>query len=75
MPHSLFLEKIMTSIGSYILLDCRKFKCANNKKGKCALSRVTLADDGSPIIGQVKCIEAEEKTDEESHLQTEGPGG
>ena len=51
----------MGSIGSLVLLDCRKFKCENNKKGKCALDRVTLTDDGSHLIKQIICVEAKER--------------
>jgi len=52
---------IMENIGSTVLLDCRKFKCENNKNGKCILSRVTLEDAGTPLISQVICVEAKDK--------------
>ena len=53
----------MENIGSNVLLDCRNFKCENNKNGKCILARITLTDDGSPLIHNVVCIEAKEKED------------
>lgn len=45
-------------MGESVQLNCRNFKCDFNDKGKCRLERITLQDDGSPIISQVICIEA-----------------
>ena len=49
-----------------VQLNCRNFKCKFNEKGKCRLERITLQDDGSPIIDKVICIEAEQKDEDEA---------
>lgn len=40
---------------------CRNFACANNREGKCSLAKITLQDDGTPIIDRVICVEAENR--------------
>ena len=47
-----------------IAVNCREFKCDNNKKGLCIVSKVTLESIGS-IVGMLKCVEAQEKSEEE----------
>jgi len=54
-------------------LNCRAFKCANNKEGECLLETVTLltATAGS-VIGRLICNEAVDKSEET--LPDHGPG-
>lgn len=40
-------------------VNCRNFSCNFNNEGECRLEKITLQDDGSPIINNVICIEAE----------------
>lgn len=41
-------------------VNCRNFKCINNKKGGCCLNNIVLEPQGT-LVKQVRCIEAEEK--------------
>jgi len=44
-----------------VALNCRHFVCRYNEKGVCALSKITLENSGSVIIGRLNCVEAEGK--------------
>lgn len=46
-------------------LNCREFACMSNRQGVCASSKITLESVGSLIIGNLKCVEAEKKEEEE----------
>ena len=57
-----------------VILNCKDFKCRFNakgdcenkhKKGDCKLSHVSLASDGSPIVGRLICEDAEPILEEE----------
>jgi len=41
-------------------VNCRDFKCGRNQKGTCPSSKITLESVGFPIVGMLKCVEAEE---------------
>lgn len=47
-----------------VKVNCRVFKCKFNESGKCRLDSITLQDDGSPILAQMICVDAEPKEDE-----------
>ena len=57
-------------MGETVQLNCRNFKCEFNDKGKCRLEKITLQDDGSPIISQVICIEAAQQRTTNDEQQT-----
>jgi len=42
-----------------VQLNCRNFKCNNNKKGECLLERIELVEVSPVIINKVICVEAE----------------
>ena len=46
-------------------VNCRDFKCGNNRQGICLIAKVTLESIGSGIIGMLKCVQAEAKKEEE----------
>lgn len=48
-----------------VSVNCREFKCRMNKQGICALGRITLQSSGSLVLGQLKCINAEEGEEED----------
>ena len=43
-----------------VKINCRVFGCKFNEAGKCKLDSITLQDDGSPIVGRMICVDAEE---------------
>jgi len=45
-------------------VNCREFDCNMNMQGTCALSKVTLESMKSPIVGMLRCVQAEEKKKE-----------
>lgn len=48
-------------------LNCRDFKCNNNKSGLCSSPKPTLESIGN-IVGHLKCVEAKEKSEEEEKV-------
>lgn len=49
-----------------IKVNCRVFKCKFNDSGECRLDSITLADNGSPILAQMICVDAEPEDEDES---------
>jgi len=49
-----------------VALNCRDFDCRFSRQGICISSKVTLEKIETPIVGMLKCVEAEEKEIEES---------
>ncbi len=47
-----------------IELNCREFKCDDNRSGLCNLASITLESLGC-LVGHLKCVQAKEKSEEE----------
>lgn len=48
-------------------VNCRCFICMFNKQGVCKLSKITLESTGSLLVGQLKCVQSEVKSEEEKN--------
>ena len=46
-------------------VNCREFDCSQNRSGICLAANITLESIGSGIVGRLKCVQAEEKEEEE----------
>lgn len=48
-----------------VAVNCREFKCPSNRQGTCALSAITLEKISDVFIGRLRCVQAEEKSEDE----------
>ncbi len=54
-------------------VNCRDFKCEFNKQGICTSSQVTLESIGISIVGMLKCVEAQEKEENNGIISEASP--
>lgn len=45
-------------------VNCRNFKCANNKEGDCLSARLEFTPDGSLMVNRLRCVQYEEREPE-----------
>ena len=48
-----------------VAVNCREFDCPSNRQGTCALSTITLEKMSEVLVGMLRCVQAEGKSEEE----------